>query len=82
MSSKYVIKWRSKVNGRAGKGTKEFEREDAERLVAELNDEYPDIEHDILETPSGRAGDESTPASNDDAETPVRTPDIHVFSAG
>jgi len=44
---KYVIQWKSKVNGRAGRGTKLFDREEAERLVAELNREYPQIEHEV-----------------------------------
>jgi len=51
MSAKYVIRWRSKVNGRAGRGNKEFTREEGERLVAELNQEYPDIQHDLIEPP-------------------------------
>ena len=51
MSAKYVIRWKSKVNGRAGRGTKEFNREDGARLVAELNIEYPDIEHDLIIAP-------------------------------
>jgi hypothetical protein len=46
MSSTYVIRWKSKVNGRAGKGTKQFERTEAERLAQELNREYPQIEHE------------------------------------
>ena len=45
MNNSYVIQWKSKVNGRAGRGTKRFEKEEAERLVEELNREYPDIEH-------------------------------------
>ena len=48
MSSKYVIRWKSKVNGRAGRGTKHFERAEAERLVEELNREYPQIEHEAV----------------------------------
>jgi hypothetical protein len=48
MSSKYVIRWKSKVNGRAGRGTKHFERVEAERLVEELNREYPQIEHEAV----------------------------------
>ena len=35
MSSKYVIRWKSKVNGRAGRGTKQFERVEAERQRSE-----------------------------------------------
>ncbi|HVV00221.1 MAG TPA: hypothetical protein VHH88_02595 [Verrucomicrobiae bacterium] len=45
-SSSYVIQWKSKVNGRAGRGTKEFDREEAERLALELNQEYPQIHHE------------------------------------
>jgi hypothetical protein len=42
MSKMYVIQWKSKLKGRAGKGTKVFEREAVEQLVAELNREYPE----------------------------------------
>jgi len=45
MNNSYVIQWKSKVNGRAGRGTKRFEKEEVERLVDELNREYPEIEH-------------------------------------
>jgi hypothetical protein len=48
MSSTYVIRWKSKVNGRAGRGTKCFEREEAERLAEELNKEFPQIEHEAV----------------------------------
>jgi hypothetical protein len=48
MSSTYVIRWKSKVNGRAGRGTKCFERAEAERLAHELNHEYPQIEHEAV----------------------------------
>jgi hypothetical protein len=48
MSSTYVIRWKSKVNGRAGRGTKCFERTEAERLAQELNREYPEIEHEVV----------------------------------
>ena len=48
MSSPYVIQWKSKVNGRAGRGTKQFERKEAERLADELNLEYPDILHEAV----------------------------------
>ena len=51
MSAKYVTRWKSKVNGRAGRGTKEFSREHGDRLVAELNREYPDIEHELIVAP-------------------------------
>jgi hypothetical protein len=45
MNKSYVIQWKSKENGRAGRGTKQFEKDEAERLVEELNREYPQIEH-------------------------------------
>jgi hypothetical protein len=48
MSSTYVIRWKSKVNGRAGRGTKQFDRVEAERLAQELNREYPQIEHEVI----------------------------------
>ena len=50
MNKMYVIQWKSKVNGRAGRGTKVFEQEEAEQLVEELNSEYPDIEHQLVES--------------------------------
>jgi len=49
MKKSYVIQWKSMVNGRAGKGTKIFDRESAERLVEELNREYPQIHHEMVE---------------------------------
>jgi hypothetical protein len=49
MNKMYVIQWKSNVNGRAGKGTKLFKREEAERLAEELNREYPQIQHELLE---------------------------------
>ena len=48
MNNSYVIQWKSKVNGRAGRGTKRFEKEEADRLVEELNQEYPEIEHTAI----------------------------------
>ena len=48
MSVAYVIQWKSKVNGRAGRGTKQFDRQEAEQLAAELNREYPDIQHEVV----------------------------------
>jgi hypothetical protein len=51
MSNAYVIQWKSKVNGRAGRGTKAFSQEEAFRLVEELNSEYPQIEHQAVHAP-------------------------------
>lgn len=44
----HVIHWVSTVNGKAGVGTKHFEKEEAERLAAELNNSYPDIDHEAI----------------------------------
>ncbi len=66
MSSTYVIRWKSKVNGRAGKGTKQFERTDAERLAQELNREYPQIEHEVIKwTPQMSQQDSAHEKSED-----------------
>jgi hypothetical protein len=48
MNKTYVIHWRSKTNGRIGTGTTRFDREAADRLVEELNRDYPEIEHRIV----------------------------------
>jgi len=48
MNKSYVIQWKSKVNGRAGRGTKLFDRTEAEKLVEELNREYPQIHHETV----------------------------------
>jgi hypothetical protein len=48
MNNSYVIQWKSKVNGRAGRGTKRFEKDEVDQLVEELNREYPQIEHQAI----------------------------------
>ena len=48
MNKTYVIEWKSKVNGRSGRGTTLFDREEAERLAQELNHDYPEIDHQPL----------------------------------
>lgn len=69
----YVIQWKSKVNGRAGRGTKQFAKEEAERLVEELNREYPQIEHQAV------AASESEPERVEEAAVPVtQTPMLSV----
>jgi hypothetical protein len=67
MSNMYVIQWKSKLNGRAGRGTKLFEREEGEELVQELNEDYPDIEHELINT------ERREPGSPSPAETPPGT---------
>jgi len=47
-SDVYVIHWKSKSNGRAGRGEKRFSKDEAERLAEELNREYPEIEHEVI----------------------------------
>jgi len=48
MNKKYIIHWKSKVNGRAGKGTKLFDADEADQLARELNLEYPQIHHEAV----------------------------------
>ena len=50
MNNSYIIRWKNKVNGRAGKGSKMFSLDEAERLAQELNEEYPDILHEVALT--------------------------------
>ena len=44
----YAIYWKSTVTGTMGTGTKRFEKDEAERLAAELNESYPEIEHQAI----------------------------------
>ena len=79
MSMKYVIRWKSKVNGRAGRGTKEFAREEGERLVEELNSEYPDIEHELIHAPPPQPKvEQHSEADTSAQEQPI--PDVHAVS--
>lgn len=41
----YVIQWKSSATGAIGTGTKRFEKEEADHLAKELNEDYPDINH-------------------------------------
>ena len=51
------------ANGRSGRGSKLFDREEAEALVEELNREFPQILHEVVKSnseqfeaaPTGRA---------------------------
>ena len=45
---KYAIHWKSSVTGTIGTGTKLFEKEAAERLATELNEHFPDINHEAV----------------------------------
>ena len=63
----YAIRWKCTVTGRIGTGTKLFEKEQAERLVTELNEKHPDIDHEavIPAPPSSEPGaaEQVTPLS-------------------
>ena len=49
----YAIQWKSFVTGTTGTGTKRFEKEEAEHLAKELNEDYPDIKHEaVIPAPS------------------------------
>jgi len=54
MKTMYFIRWKSTVNGRAGKGTKLFTRGDGQQLIEELNREYPQILHELVEAEPAR----------------------------
>lgn len=74
MSNTFVIQWKSKVNGRAGRGTKTFEKAEAEQLAEELNREYPQIEHEIVEVQGAPlASAEEQSASEQPATTSTST---------
>ena len=48
----HAIHWKSTTTGTIGTGKKLFEKEEAERLAAELNEKFPDIDHEaVLRTP-------------------------------
>jgi len=44
----HAIHWKSIVTGTIGTGTKRFEKEEAERLAIELNENYPEIVHEAV----------------------------------
>ena len=44
----HAIYWKSAISGQIGTGTKLFEKEAAERLAKELNEGYPDIDHEAV----------------------------------
>ena len=44
----HAIHWKCSLTGTIGTGTKLFEKEEAERLAIELNEDYPDIDHNAV----------------------------------
>jgi hypothetical protein len=75
MKTIYVIRWKSTVNGRAGKGTKLFTRADGEQLIEELNREYPQILHELAEADPARSEIEAT---SDSGSKPFTTETIEM----
>lgn len=60
----YAIHWKSSVTGTIGTGTKLFEKKEAERLAMELNESYPDIDHEavIPVPPAAEPADSNQPS--------------------
>ena len=46
----HTIHWRSQANGTMGAGTRLLQKDEAERLAAELNRDYPGIHHEAVLT--------------------------------
>jgi len=70
------------INGRTGKGTKLFELEDAQRLAQELNREYPNIHHEVID--ASPPVEPLTPAldleAGDHSEVDTEDPIIATFA--
>jgi len=47
----HAIRWKSSLTGMIGTGTLLFEKEAAERLATELNEKYPEIDHEPVIPP-------------------------------
>lgn len=62
------------MNGRAGRGTKEFDKEEAERLARELNEEYPQIHHEpVIASDRGRHSESEEEHGEQEAEQRARS---------
>ena len=62
MKKTYVISWRSRSGPAIGQGKKLLDREEAERLADELNQEYPDFMHEAIDISAERIqGEQSVP---------------------
>ena len=61
-AKRHAIRWTSKSSGRRGIGTNRFSQDEAEKLAAELNEEYPDIEHEAVLVGTSRAESMALPA--------------------
>ncbi len=77
----YLIQWKSTINGRAGRGSKLFEFEEANRLAAELNREYPGIHHEPVKadaTPEVAASPPMEPAEAERPEAAAEIPEVSL----
>ena len=61
-AKRHAIRWTSRTSGRKGTGTNRLSRDEAEKLAAELNQEYPDIEHVVVLVGPSPAESVATPA--------------------
>jgi hypothetical protein len=58
----HAIRWKCSVTGAVGTGTNRFEKEAAERLATELNERFPDIDHEaVIPAPAGAEPAEAEP---------------------
>jgi hypothetical protein len=72
MKEAFVIQWKSTVNGRVGKGTKIFNREAGEELIQELNNEYPEMVHELVIAPQvSEHPEDNRPRTSDTREKPL-----------
>ncbi len=55
MEKTYIIIWRARSNGRTGQSKKVLDIQEANVLAAELNREYPEYEHLVLNTADPQA---------------------------
>jgi hypothetical protein len=78
MSESFVIQWKSIVNGRVGKGTKIFSREEGEALIRELNNEYPEMVHELVIAPPipGHSGAERTMTPESKVPSPLAEEEV------
>jgi hypothetical protein len=44
----HAIYWKSTISGQTGTGKNLFEKKAAESLATELNEDYPDIDHEAV----------------------------------
>ncbi len=55
MEKTYIISWTDRNTGRRGQGKKLLDKQDANALAAELNQEFPEYEHLVVNTADPQA---------------------------